>query len=83
MNLIEKLPFRQIVHLVDQATDFRAVIAIQIFFGDRWRRRIGACLDPHHVEVSTAWPKLSATTGAEYRRVVTDIVVGHHGIRQR
>ena len=47
MDLIEKFPFRQIVHLIDEATDFCSVIALQIFFGDRWRRTIGECLDPH------------------------------------
>ena len=31
MDLIEKLSFRQIVHLVDQTTDFRLEIAAQMF----------------------------------------------------
>ena len=80
MDLIDKLPFRQIVHLVDQPANFRLVVAIQVFFCDLWRRRIGKCLDPHHIEIPAAWFQLCATTNAKYRRVVAGIVVGHPAI---
>ena len=80
MHLLGKLPFRLVVHLVDQATDLRPQISLQIFFGDDWRRRIGECLDLHDIKVSAAGLKIRATTGAEEWSVVGVIVVSHRAI---